>query len=91
MSVELNLGSHQHQNEMVLPLENVKNAAAIAWDATKNYIFWSDVATKTINRAFWNGSDHVVIAHTNICKSKTNVGYHFNSRSWRGLLSQLLI
>ncbi|ENN83472.1 hypothetical protein YQE_00170, partial [Dendroctonus ponderosae] len=61
--------SHQHQNQMVLPLENVKNAAAIAWDSARNYIFWSDVATKTINRAFWNGSDHVVIAHTNICKS----------------------
>lgn len=53
---------------MVIPIEGIKNAVAIAWDASKNYIFWTDIAMKSINRAYWNGSNHQVIVYSNIGK-----------------------
>ncbi|XP_066145382.1 low-density lipoprotein receptor-related protein 4 isoform X1 [Euwallacea fornicatus] len=59
-------GSSEKQYETVLPLEGIKNAVAVAWDSKSNYIYWTDLALKSINRAYWNGSDHQVILHTNI-------------------------
>ncbi|XP_030746611.1 low-density lipoprotein receptor-related protein 4 [Sitophilus oryzae] len=59
-------GSLEKQYEMVIPIDGVKNAISVAWDAKTNYIYWSDVAMKSINRAFWNGSNHEVIVNTNL-------------------------
>ncbi|KAL1506053.1 hypothetical protein ABEB36_005485 [Hypothenemus hampei] len=63
-------GSIERQNEMVIPLEGIKDAVAIAWDSKMNYIFWTDLGMKSINRAFWNGSNHQVIFSTNILEPK---------------------
>ncbi|CAH0560459.1 unnamed protein product [Brassicogethes aeneus] len=55
-----------HNLEMVIPVNGIKSAVAIAWDAKNDYIYWTDVERDTINRAFWNGSDQEVLVHTNI-------------------------
>ena len=34
-----------------IPLENITNAVAVAFDPTENYIYWSDVVRHTISRA----------------------------------------
>ncbi|KAF7275128.1 hypothetical protein GWI33_012157, partial [Rhynchophorus ferrugineus] len=59
-------GSVERQYEMVIPIEGVKNAVSVAWDSKTNYIYWTDVAMKSINKAYWNGSSHEVIVHTNL-------------------------
>ncbi|XP_060531905.1 low-density lipoprotein receptor-related protein 4-like [Cylas formicarius] len=57
---------NKDQYQMVIPIEGVKAATAVAWDSKNNFIYFSDVATSTINRAFWNGSHHQVIVRTNL-------------------------
>ncbi|XP_050296892.1 low-density lipoprotein receptor-related protein 4 [Anthonomus grandis grandis] len=63
-------GATDKQYEMVIPLENVKNAVSVAWDSDANLIFWADIAMKTINRAFWNGSSHEVIVGANLASPR---------------------
>ncbi|RZC38041.1 low-density lipoprotein receptor-related protein 4, partial [Asbolus verrucosus] len=55
-----------HQHQMVIPVDGVKSAVAIAWDSETDYIFWTDVERDTINRALWNGSNQEVIVYSNI-------------------------
>ncbi|XP_046657715.1 low-density lipoprotein receptor-related protein 4-like isoform X4 [Daphnia pulicaria] len=41
----------------VLPLTGVRSAVALDWDGASQTIFWTDVESDVINRAFWNGSN----------------------------------
>uniref|UniRef100_A0AAY5F3Y8 Low density lipoprotein receptor-related protein 5 n=1 Tax=Electrophorus electricus TaxID=8005 RepID=A0AAY5F3Y8_ELEEL len=43
-------------NDVALPLTGVQEASALDFDVAENRIFWTDVSTKTISRAFLNGS-----------------------------------
>ncbi|XP_025833299.1 low-density lipoprotein receptor-related protein 4 [Agrilus planipennis] len=64
-----------HQHEMVIPLDGLKSAIALAWDSKEDYIFWTDVEKDTISRVHWNGSDQRVLVHTNI---QTPAGLDFD-------------
>ncbi|KAF5269791.1 hypothetical protein FQA39_LY08572 [Lamprigera yunnana] len=55
-----------HQHEMVIPVDGIKSAVALAWDSVTDSIYWTDVEKDTINKAFWNGSNQQVLVHTNI-------------------------
>ncbi|XP_019869028.2 low-density lipoprotein receptor-related protein 4 isoform X2 [Aethina tumida] len=55
-----------HQLEMVIPVNGIKSAVAIAWDSKTDYIYWTDVERDAISRALWNGSNQEVLVHTNI-------------------------
>ncbi|XP_056643570.1 low-density lipoprotein receptor-related protein 4 isoform X1 [Diorhabda sublineata] len=59
-------GSHQHQYEMVIPVDGIKSAVAIAWDSKNDFIYWTDVERNSINRAFWNGTFQEILIHQNI-------------------------
>ncbi|XP_053544801.1 low-density lipoprotein receptor-related protein 5 [Bombina bombina] len=49
-------------NDVVMPLTGVKEASALDFDVSDNRIYWTDISSKTISRAFMNGSsvEHVV-------------------------------
>lgn len=53
-------------HDIVLPLDGVKSAIAIAWDAKTDSIFWTDIEKDTINKVHWNGSNQQIILHSNI-------------------------
>ncbi|KAB0798924.1 hypothetical protein PPYR_06804 [Photinus pyralis] len=55
-----------HQHEMVIPVDGIKSAVALAWDSVTDSIYWTDVERDTINKAHWNGSNQQVLVHTNI-------------------------
>ncbi|KAK9731245.1 Low-density lipoprotein receptor domain class A [Popillia japonica] len=55
-----------HQHEVVIPVDGVKSAVALAWDSNTDSIFWTDVEMHTISRAHWNGSNQQVLIRTNI-------------------------
>ncbi|KRT81543.1 EGF-like domain containing protein [Oryctes borbonicus] len=55
-----------HQHEVVIPVDGVKSAVALAWDSATESIFWTDVEKDSISRAHWNGSNQRVLVHTNI-------------------------
>ncbi|XP_072376430.1 low-density lipoprotein receptor-related protein 4 [Diabrotica undecimpunctata] len=59
-------GSYQHQYEMVITIDGIKSAVAIAWDSKSDFIYWTDVERNSINRAFWNGTFQEVVIHQNI-------------------------
>ncbi|CAH1130397.1 unnamed protein product [Ceutorhynchus assimilis] len=59
-------GSTEKQYEMVIPVDGVKNAVAVAWDSKSSFIYWTDIGMKSINRAYWNGSDHETVVKTNM-------------------------
>nr|CAH7712475.1 unnamed protein product [Callosobruchus chinensis] len=59
-------GNAQNQYEMVIPISGVKSAVAIAWDSKTDNIYWTDVDRSSINKAFWNGSSHKILVHTNL-------------------------
>ncbi|KAJ8946706.1 hypothetical protein NQ318_006964 [Aromia moschata] len=59
-------GNSQHQYEMVIPVDGIKSAVAIAWESKTDYIYWTDVERNSLNRAFWNGSSQEVLVHSNI-------------------------
>ncbi|KAL3266298.1 hypothetical protein HHI36_010478 [Cryptolaemus montrouzieri] len=63
-----------HQRDIVLPVDGLKSVSGIAWDSISNRIFWTDVSKKTINRAFWNGSNQEVIVDTNL-ESPVGIAY----------------
>ncbi|TTJ07848.1 Low-density lipoprotein receptor-related protein 5 [Bagarius yarrelli] len=50
----ISLGTNS--NDVAIPLSGVKEASALDFDFAENRIFWTDVSTKTISRAFINGS-----------------------------------
>ncbi|XP_017769836.1 PREDICTED: low-density lipoprotein receptor-related protein 4 [Nicrophorus vespilloides] len=55
-----------NHHEIVVPVDGVKSAVAIAWDSRKDTIFWTDVDRNTISKAHWNGSDQQIIIKDNI-------------------------
>lgn len=54
--------------EMVIPVDGVKSAVALAWDSKTDSIFWTDIEKDTINRACWNGSNQQVLVNSNLSK-----------------------
>ncbi|XP_049859513.1 low-density lipoprotein receptor-related protein 4 [Schistocerca gregaria] len=52
--------------DMVIPLDGVQSAVALAWDSKTDSIFWTDVDADTISRAHLNGSNEVVIVYSNL-------------------------
>uniref|UniRef100_A0AAY4BPW0 EGF-like domain-containing protein n=1 Tax=Denticeps clupeoides TaxID=299321 RepID=A0AAY4BPW0_9TELE len=56
----ISLGTNS--NDVPIPLTGVKEASALDFDVSENRIYWTDVSTKTISRAFLNGSsvEHVI-------------------------------
>ncbi|XP_060782751.1 low-density lipoprotein receptor-related protein 5 [Neoarius graeffei] len=50
----ISLGTNS--NDVAIPLSGIKEASALDFDVAENRIFWTDVSTKTISRAFMNGS-----------------------------------
>lgn len=50
----ISLGTNS--NDVPIPLTGVKEATALDFDVLENRIYWTDVSTKTISRAFMNGS-----------------------------------
>lgn len=71
-----------HQHPMVIPLEGVKSAVALAWDSHTDTVFWTDMEQKFISKANWNGSEQVVIVDTNL-------GEYFTSLQFQRALSVL--
>lgn len=57
-----------HQHEMVIPVDGIKFAVALAWDSLSDTVFWTDVEQDTINKAHWNGSDQSILVRTNMSK-----------------------
>lgn len=57
-----------NEHYMVVPVDGIKSAVAIDWDAKTESIFWTDVGRSTINTAHWNGSNHEIIIDTNLSK-----------------------
>ena len=52
------------QQEMLIPLKGVTEASALDYDRTDGRIYWSDIALKTISRAWLNGSGlEAVVEH----------------------------
>lgn len=62
-----------HQHAVVIPVDGVKSAVALAWDSNTESIFWTDVEKDTINRAHWNGSNQQILIHTNIGREVKNL------------------
>lgn len=60
------LDTKDESNDMVLPVDGVKSAVAIAWDSNTDSIFWSDVEADLISRAFLNGSKQQVVIGNNL-------------------------
>ncbi|XP_068628058.1 low-density lipoprotein receptor-related protein 4 [Battus philenor] len=63
---QLNPRKHIDSLDTVIPVENIKSAVAIDWDHNTNSIYWTDVDKDTINRAYLNGSNQVVIVNSNL-------------------------
>lgn len=55
-----------HQHEMVIPVDGIKTAVALAWDSKTDTVFWTDMEKDTINKAHWNGSMQQVLVTTNV-------------------------
>lgn len=55
-------------NFQVIPVQNIKSAVALDWDHNSNSIFWTDVEKDTINKAYLNGSQQVVVVGSNLSK-----------------------
>lgn len=50
--------------DTVIPVDHIQSAIALDWDSDTDTIYWTDVETKSINRAFLNGSNQsIVIGH----------------------------
>ncbi|KAK6619502.1 hypothetical protein RUM43_012259 [Polyplax serrata] len=52
--------------DMVIPLDQVRSAVALAFDSDGNMIYWSDVESHRISRSFLNGSNQEVIISSNL-------------------------
>lgn len=54
--------------DMVIPLDQVRSAVALAFDSDRNTIYWSDVESHKISRSFLNGSRQEMIISSNLGK-----------------------
>jgi len=54
--------------DVVIPVDGIRSAVAVAWDSDSDSIFWTDVESDTINRAHLNGSQQRVIVSSNLGK-----------------------
>jgi hypothetical protein len=54
--------------DVVIPVDGVRSAVAVAWDSDSDSIFWTDVESDTINQAHLNGCQQRVIVSTNLGK-----------------------
>ncbi|KAL1116301.1 hypothetical protein AAG570_005796, partial [Ranatra chinensis] len=52
--------------DIVLPIEGIKSAVALAWDSNNKAIFWSDMETATISTAKINGKDQHEVVNSNL-------------------------
>ncbi|XP_068085893.1 low-density lipoprotein receptor-related protein 4 [Anabrus simplex] len=52
--------------DMVVPLDGIQSAVALAWDSDTDSIFWTDVEADTISRASLNGSNERVVVNSNL-------------------------
>ncbi|XP_075213619.1 low-density lipoprotein receptor-related protein 4-like [Lycorma delicatula] len=52
--------------DVVLPVEKIKSAVALAWDANSDSIFWSDIEASIISRAYLNGSKQETVIGTTL-------------------------
>lgn len=50
----------------VIPLGDLHSVVGLDWDGKTNRIFWTDIETKTIHSADWDGNQHSVIVHNNL-------------------------
>lgn len=48
--------------DIILPIKGVKYAVGIEYDIEKEKVYWADVGTGSINRAFLNGSGKLLIS-----------------------------
>jgi hypothetical protein len=60
------LGAGGPQIDMVVPVDGIQSAVALAWDSDTDSIFWTDVETNTISRAALNGSSQRIIVNSNL-------------------------
>lgn len=51
---------------MVVPVDGIQSAVALAWDSDTDSIFWTDVEANIISRAALNGSSQRVIVNSNL-------------------------
>lgn len=52
--------------DVVIPVDGIKSALSLTWDAKSNTIFWTDVESSAISSAKVNGSDQTKIINNNI-------------------------
>ena len=50
------LGHTEDSPDIVLPIQNLRNIKALAYDPVEEYIYWVEGRTKTIKRAMHNGT-----------------------------------
>lgn len=65
------LRMHQLENSdvsMVIPVDGIRSAVALAWDSNSDSVFWTDIEADTINRAHLNGSWQRAIVSSNLGK-----------------------
>jgi len=51
---------------MVIPVDDVQSASALAWDSNSDNVFWADAESNTISRAALNGSNQKTIISSNL-------------------------
>ena len=52
--------------DTVIPVDHIQSAVALAWDASEDMIYWTDVETNSISRAHLNGTNQSVIIKHNL-------------------------
>lgn len=62
---------------MVIPLDGIQSAVALAWDSNTDSVFWTDIEADTISRAYLNGSNENVIVYTNLGKWNRFLSHYF--------------
>ncbi|XP_039278816.1 low-density lipoprotein receptor-related protein 4 [Nilaparvata lugens] len=58
--------NESHAYDVVLPVNKIKSAVALSWDASSDSIFWSDIKTKVISRVYLNGSEEERVVDNNL-------------------------
>jgi len=70
------------ETDYVLPLTGVRSAVALDWDGASQTIFYTDVESDVINRAFWNGSNQQTIIANDL---QSPAGMNFSSTYFSSL------
>ncbi|XP_068993611.1 low-density lipoprotein receptor-related protein 4 isoform X1 [Neodiprion pinetum] len=52
--------------DTVIPVDHIESAVALTWDSNEDTIYWTDVETDTISRAYLNGTNQSVIISYNL-------------------------